>query len=516
MRVSPSLCVRDLPRAVLHGFAIAGWFANAFAQDAVLVTRAEVAAKPLEIAVPLTPAITRAEIEAHVRFLASDELDGRATGTPEAERAAHYIGLVLEREGVQPAGDDHTYLQAVPLERTRVTALPELTLKTSAGETIRAVAGTDFDVLAKPIDVKSLRLVVVKAASDIPEKADASVALFIDAPLTKRRQWLESTQHADGEGFGLLVQPGSSTAGDAASLASFPASTWQRENKALKRRVSLTLNGVLLERARKGEIATLSLTTHVEREHGTSYNVLGMLAGAGTSEHRDLAAEAIVFSAHYDHLGEAHDASAKDATGDPSAPNASATVDRIYNGADDDASGVAAVLEIAGAFAAEKPARTLVFLLATGEEIGLLGTDHYLDHPVVPLERTVANLNFEMIGRPDPLVGGAGEMWLTGFELSNLGPAFAAADVPVKVDPRPDQHFFERSDNYAFVLRGVVGQSFSTYNMHGDYHHPSDEADKLDYAHMEACVRASYRASKLVTDGTLRPQWLDGKQPRKR
>ena len=154
-----------------------------------------------------------------------------------------------------------------------------------------------------------------------------------------------------------------------------------------------------------------------------------------------------------------------------------------------------------------------MFLLATGEEVGLLGTSYYLEHPAEPLDHTVANLNFEMIGRPDPKIGGAGAMWLTGYELTNLGAAFTAAGIAIHVDPRPEQHFFQRSDNYAFVREGVVGQTFSTFNLHADYHHVTDEADRLDYAHMESCVREAYRAVKLVADGTLTPSWTEGQRP---
>jgi hypothetical protein len=118
-----------------------------------------------------------------------------------------------------------------------------------------------------------------------------------------------------------------------------------------------------------------------------------------------------------------------------------------------------------------------------------------------------------MIGRPDPKIGGAGAMWLTGYESTNLGAAFTAAGLAVRVDPRPEQHFFQRSDNWAFVLQGIVGQTLSTFNLHADYHHVTDEADRLDYAHMESCVRAAFRAVKLVADGTLTPSWIEGKRP---
>lgn len=450
------------------------------------------------------------------------------TGSPDADRAARYLARVLEREGVAPAGDDHGFLQAVPLERTHATALPEIAFETSSGETVSAVSGQDFDLATPVADAKELRLVVVADESGLPSAPDKRVALFIDAGTSKRNEWLQKHGLAGGEGFGLIVAPGSATPREKDTFRA-QGPMLAREGSG-PRRAILRLHGKLLDRARAHELASVSVACHVETEHVASYNVIGRIAGTGTREHPELATQAIVLSAHYDHLGEAHESehahaesSTSGSTDDEAGRRAGAGMyvdDHIYNGADDDASGCAAVLELAGAFAVAKPARTLVFLLATGEEVGLLGTSHYLEHPAEPLDHTVANLNFEMIGRPDPKVGGAGAMWLTGYErgseLTNLGAAFEAAGLAIHVDPRPEQHFFQRSDNYAFVLKGIVGQTFSTFNLHTDYHHVTDEADRLDYAHMESCVRAAYGAVKLVADGTLTPSWIEGKRPSSR
>ena len=212
----------------------------------------------------------------------------------------------------------------------------------------------------------------------------------------------------------------------------------------------------------------------------------------------------IVLSAHYDHVGTR-----------PAREQGEPPV--VYNGADDDASGVATVLELAEAFAAAPaPARTIVFLLATGEERGILGTKHYIEHPPFPLEKTVCNLNFEMLGRPDELVGGAGKLWLTGYERTTLGPAFAEKGIDVVADQRLDQNFFMRSDNIVFVQKGIVGQTLSTYNLHEDYHQPTDDADALDYEHMQACARAGYQAARLLSDGVVSPEWNEGEPPQRR
>src|SRR5690606_6553464 len=159
-------------------------------------------------------------------------------------------------------------------------------------------------------------------------------------------------------------------------------------------------------------------------------------AGVGTAERPELAEEVVVLTAHYDHIGVNEQL------------REAGEVDFINNGADDDASGVAAVLEIAHALATgAPPARTVLVFPVSGEEIGLLGTHYYIENPLEPLDRTVANLNFEMLGRPDTEAGGPGKLWFTGPERTNLMRAFKAAGVPVVEDPRPTQGFFYRSDN---------------------------------------------------------------------
>jgi hypothetical protein len=456
----------------------------------------------VKLVVEPRPGVTRAEIEAHVRYLASDELAGRFTGTENADRAARYIALVLERQGIEPAGDAGSFLQDVPMSRARPSKIPELRFTDRAGKSIEAVFGRDFDSGEETLTLDSVPVIVATTEAQIPRESDGRLALFVDAPASRRRQWLASAGHAGGEGFAVIIEAGSDKPGtptDEIPAAGSPVRARRAADAAKPGRIRA--RGTFLEQLRKGEVARLTFASHVVHETVHGANVVGRIRGVSD--------EAVVLSAHYDHL---------DSHGSPAAAHGSSEApDTIFNGADDDASGVAAVLEIAGALASgPKPELTIVILLATGEEVGLLGTREYLDRPVVPLEKTVANLNFEMIGRPDALVGGAGILWLTGHELTNLGPAWTTAGLPVKPDPRPDEHFFQRSDNYAFVVRGVVGQSFSTYNMHTDYHTPADEAEWLDFEHMETCTQVALDAVRTVTSARIRPAWIPGKEPKPR
>lgn len=224
-------------------------------------------------------------------------------------------------------------------------------------------------------------------------------------------------------------------------------------------------------------------------------NVVGVLRGSDP----EVADEAVIVGAHYDHVG----------IGQPM-DEPGEGIDSIYNGADDDGSGTVAVLEIARTLSrGEPPRRTVIFLLSTAEEMGLLGTRWYIDNPVVPMEQTVADLQIEMIGRPDSLAGGPGRGWLTGYERTTMGEQLAEAGSPIVPDPRPDQSFFFRSDNIAFARIGIPAHTLSSFNLHTDYHRPSDEVEEVDFEHMAALVDAAVEAVRFLADGP-RPDWVEG------
>lgn len=237
------------------------------------------------------------------------------------------------------------------------------------------------------------------------------------------------------------------------------------------------------------------LDTVPEGRRASEVNVVGILRGSDPA----LAGEAIIVGAHLDHLGIGRVVEG----------------DSIYNGADDDASGVVAVLGIAErlrAMTSSRPGRTIVFVAFAGEEMGGLGSRWYLEHPVHPLDRTVAQFQIEMIARPDSLAGGPGRAWLTGYERSTMGERLAAAGIPLVADPRPDQNFFRRSDNYRFAVAGIPAHTLSSFNLHSDYHRPQDEARFADGDHMTAVIEAATRAVLLLSTGS-RPEWKPGGRP---
>jgi len=220
-------------------------------------------------------------------------------------------------------------------------------------------------------------------------------------------------------------------------------------------------------------------------------NLIGIIRGADPA----LREEAVVVGAHFDHLG----------------IRPAVDGDSIANGADDDASGVIAVLEVARALhLGPPPRRTVVCVLFTGEETGGVGSRYYSEHPVIPLDRTVAQFQIEMIGRPDSASNGL--PWLTGWETSNMGEMLAAAGIPVAPDPHPDQNFYRRSDNYGFALLGIPAQTFSSFNLHTDYHRVSDEADRIDYPFLTRAIEAAVASVRLLADGPA-PEWKLGMKP---
>jgi Zn-dependent M28 family amino/carboxypeptidase len=230
------------------------------------------------------------------------------------------------------------------------------------------------------------------------------------------------------------------------------------------------------------------------KKHWETRNVIGTIPGRDPQ----LKDQVILLTAHLDHIGMGTGASG----------------DNIYNGADDDASGCVAVLQLARALAEddEAPKRTVIFAFFGSEETGGQGNQYFLAHPPVPLDHIVANLEFEMIGRPDPAVR-PDQLWLTGFDRTNLGPELARHGAHLVADPHPSEHFFQRSDNFALAQKGIVAQTVSSFGLHKDYHQPSDDALHIDFTHMEQAIHSMFKPVRWLANSQFKPDWLAGKKP---
>ena len=229
-------------------------------------------------------------------------------------------------------------------------------------------------------------------------------------------------------------------------------------------------------------------------------NVIGILPGSDP----ELAKTYIVVSSHYDHLGmkpEGHGG------------------DRIYNGANDDASGSASVLGIARALSAisPRPKRSIVFITFFGEEKGFWGSTFYMEHPVVPLQQTIADINLEQVGRTDapegPLIRKA---QVTGFEFSDIGKTLRAAGAQTGIEVLDDHRddTFERSDNFPFAKHGIPAHTVGVAWEYPDYHDVGDDWQKLDYVNMAKVDEMIAEAVLLMANNPERPKWLKKFTPR--
>ena len=254
-------------------------------------------------------------------------------------------------------------------------------------------------------------------------------------------------------------------------------------------------NGSFLQKAALPTPLPSNLQQHLAKFEDTprteTWNAIAILRGTTRPN------EVILLTAHLDHLG----------------IGPAVDGDTIYNGADDDASGTTAVLALAHLLATgRRPSRTIVFALFGSEEIGGFGNQAFLAHPLVPLVDIVANLEFEMIGRADSAVP-AGTLWLTGFDRSNLGPELARHGAHLVADPHPKEQFFQRSDNYALALQGIIAHTVSSFGLHKDYHQPSDELRTIDFTHMTNAIDSMAGPIRWLANTTWKPQWNPGLKP---
>ncbi|MGH9393558.1 MAG: M20/M25/M40 family metallo-hydrolase [Terriglobales bacterium] len=225
----------------------------------------------------------------------------------------------------------------------------------------------------------------------------------------------------------------------------------------------------------------------------TTASVVGVLAGT------DASAPALLLTAHLDHLG--------------IIPSRAFHGDDLFNGADDDASGCTAVLEMARMLAlGPRPRRTVYFAFFGSEEDGGFGASYFTAHPPVPLTRIFANLEFEMIGWPDPAVA-PHTVWLTGWDRSNLGPHLAAEGAKIVGDPHPSEHFFCRSDNLELARAGVVAQTVSTFGLQPMYHRADDDVAHLDFDLMTDSISSMIAPVRNLLNSDFVPRWNPGGQP---
>jgi hypothetical protein len=440
-----------------------------------------------------TATITAADMQRRVGVLAHDSMGGRDTPSTGLTMAATYIAREFESMGLKPAiGTD--YFQWYPLTAIEPGAVSRQSLTLSqAGEEHRLDPSRDFVALPVGPNAKASGSLSRASGSD----AEGKVLVILATSQTLGDQLGRLREELAGGAMGALIALDAPERYVQGVRMFFGRSRLSvGEPDVLDMPVAIvplgSLPGPLARAIEHGEALdgwSADLRSSAMVQVDSAMNVVAWLEGSDP----DLRNEYVVFTAHMDHVG----------VGGP------VNGDSIFNGADDDASGTAGIIELAQAFATgARPRRSLVFMTVSGEEKGLLGSEWYSEHPLFPLEKTVANINMDMIGRnwTDTIVA-------IGKEESSLGPAVEriAADNPglglaVIDDIWPEERFYFRSDHYNFARNGVPILFFFS-GVHPDYHRPSDEADKLDYEKAARIVQLVYLLGLDVANADGTPAW---------
>ncbi len=431
-------------------------------------------------------------VRAQMNFLASDAMQGRGSGTVFERIAAEYIGSQFMQFGVEPAGEagwdgKPTFVQTVGSTRNSFAENP--TLKYGA---LTLEHGKEMLVVRASTDAVGGSL--QKASPG--DKPNANAAVFLKLP--------EGSTGNPTQAMQAMVTAGASIV----MIEETPQLRAAWANMAV-RRLTFTVTStpvkpsalVVLSKEAAAAIIALADGTRIDfggklapAEFRQTWNAIGKITGSDAK----LAAEVIVLSSHLDHLG------VRETEPGP---------DKIFNGADDDASGTVAVMEMARTLAkGERPKRTVYFICYGSEEAGGLGSNYFANNMPFPKENLVANLQFEMIGRPDPKVKPE-ELWLTGFERSNLGPELARRGAKLVQDPHPSQNFFQRSDNYTLARQGVIAHTVSSFGLHKEYHRPSDELRTIDFVHMTRSIESMIKPIEWLVNSDFKPAWNDGQKP---
>jgi aminopeptidase YwaD len=435
-------------------------------------------------------------IRAHMEFLASDALRGRGSTTHDELVAATYIASELRAYRIDPAGDAGGYVQRAILIRRELTGPPRMTFKVPSGETIIWHFGKDFLVPSLAQENFSGRLQKIDIDKEIPQARSDTIALVMGSNPKNVRRVASSLGRAGATGV-IVVSEGNPAQFEE-NARKLPKLAIQLEGRM---RSDMQAEFNFLEVSAEAAKVLGDLPEHTmlhfeapsKTEETHTWNAVGILHGIDPA----LAQEAVLLSAHLDHLG----------IGKP------VDGDEIYNGADDDASGTTAVLELARMLGqGPKPRRTVIFALFGSEEIGGLGSMYFREHPPVPARELAVGLEFEMLGRPDAAIPDS-DLWLTGWERTNLGPALANHGAHLVSDPHPEQNFFARSDNFVLAKKGIVAQTISSYGLHGDYHQPSDDLAHIDFPHLDAAIGSLLAPIKWLVNSDFVPRWNEGGRP---
>lgn len=432
-------------------------------------------------------------VKAHEEFLASDAMAGRGSATRDEEIAATYVASEFMGYGLRPAPGMTGYIQSAEVVAPQLDGHARIS---AGGLTLEE--GRDFDLLVSPGKTVSGGLVRVTAQTTSHGNLARGMAILAtDVPAGKA--W-GAAQSFRRDGAAMVMVPADSSTDGILTMFGGKTRTPVELKEQSPTRPGMTIVALhgeaaaALAAAKQGSMVSLEVHVIPDAKPRATFNAIGYLPGT------DAAAGTILLTAHLDHLGVGRPVSG----------------DAIYNGANDDAAGTTAVLELAHALAAGPPLkRSVLFVCYGSEEAGELGSTYFGEHPPVPLNDLVTNLEFEMIGTQDPKMP-KGVLLLTGWDRSNLGPTLKAHGALLGPDPYPEQHFFERSDNYALALKGVVAHTAAGWGTPPTYHQPSDDLAHLDLAFMTSAIQSLVEPVRWLANSDFKPAWNEGGQPKGR
>ncbi|WP_410004361.1 M28 family peptidase [Aequorivita nionensis] len=454
--------------------------------------------------------ITKNKIEAHIYFLADDLLKGRQTGTPENKIAASYLANVLRSYGVKPVvqnvlkgSSTESYFQEVklnyisPVKRLLLAIdgkelKKKVVLKTNkmefTGKAVYLGYGLENDYKGKNVSEK---IVIIRSGGpNVTDTREAFGLVEQKEQLAKEHGAVAVIELVDTNEsiWGFIDHNFNSERMDIAAKKSKDeekglAYLWVHDENNIQAKAFESKDNLSAKLMMEGE----------EKKTIISQNVIGMVEGTDPQ----LKNEFIIYSAHYDHVG----------IGKPDE-----TGDIIYNGARDNAVGTTTVLSMAENIAKYPTKRSALFILFTGEEKGLLGSQYYVENPLLPLNKMVYCFNSDNAGYNDTSI-----ISIIGLPRTtasaNIKEAATTFGLKAIDDAAPEQNLFERSDNIVFARKGIPAPTFSLgfQSFDGDvtkyYHQPGDEADTLDYDYLLKFFQSYVLAGRLIANDPKTPTW---------
>lgn len=443
-------------------------------------------------------------IKGHIYYLASDEMAGRDTPSPELDIAARYLATSLMRFGVKPIPALGGYMQPLPMKRVSPPALGRIEIGSES-----MTFGKDFILLKGGNEAVEADFIFLdRATREDFEKSDVSgkvvVAIAGYEGQSNPQEWFfagaEKRKLAAQKGAKALVELYNSPQFPFSFLASYfsqPQTVIENDEDNKMAHIWLnTSNTTAIELLKSDGTKGKIMIEGMEETPIKTANVVGMIEGTDPT----LKNEYIIYSAHYDHVG---------------IGRADARGDSIYNGARDNAVGTVTVLSAAENIAKHPTKRSAIFIFFTGEEKGLLGSAYYADNPPIPLDKVVYCFNSDNGGYNDTTI--ASIIGLTRTDAEPLiQQACAAFGLKAMEDAAPEEGLFDRSDNVNFAKKGVPAPTFSLgFTAFDDeinkyYHQPGDEPATLDYDYLYKFFQSYVYSCRLIANTNQSLFWKEG------